>query len=270
VLVPLQDAKAQPPAVGLRAGGECVGEDMMRFWHEQPLDLLIVRPIWDAWAGFDELGYINVAGDYYDVARRLYREIGYRNMVIILTDWEQDHLYRVYPQHTIQMIEQRQAGVERARREAFLELGHRPNLRVMHAVILNTVPNNGGEEGKMLTERISGLSVRPDLLGISYWMTSKDPVETLNWVREKTGYPARRIYIDEVGADEQNQVQRFEDYIPAFRAWGIKGPIAVWLWKQTWCDPAHQRGLWKQAQPCRGKPVFTEPTDGMIRLEELQ
>jgi hypothetical protein len=104
---------------------------------------------------------------------------------------------------------------------------------------------------------------------LSYWSKGADPVETLDWLRDVTKYPARRIYIDELGADESGQAKRFADYISAFREWGITGPICIWLWKQTWCDPQFNRGLWQQAQPCVGKPVFTDPTAGYYELQNI-
>jgi hypothetical protein len=257
-------------AVDTGGGGE--GEDMARFWREAPQDILIVRPQWYAWSGSETIEQLRVTymdADFYAIASRLYREIGYRDMVVVLCDWEQDWQYETWPEWTLAQLERRQEGVERARREAYLELGYRPDLRVMHAAIVNRYPANGGEEGRTLAEQIPKLEHRPDLIGLSYWSNGTDPVETLNWLSEVTQYPPRRIYVDEFGADEGCQAKRFADYISAFREWGITGPICIWLWKQTWCDPEHNRGLWQQAQPCVGKPVFTDPTAGYYELQNI-
>jgi hypothetical protein len=250
---------------------EGYGEDMVRFWREQPLDLLIVRPQWYAWSGEEETERLRATymdADFYAIAKRLYEDIGHRDMVVILTDWEQDWLFEEFPEWVLLQIEKRQEDVERARKEAFLELGYRPNLRVMHSVIVNRYPANGGEEGTTLAEKIPKLKHRPDLIGLSYWMRGLDPRETLDWLRGVTHYPPSRIYIDEFGGDEWEQEERFEDYVPLFHEWGIK-VVCIWMWKQTWCDPEHNRGLWQQAQPCQGKPVFTDPTAGYYALQAI-
>lgn len=248
---------------------DCSGEDMMRFWREVPQEVVFYRPQWSAWSGVEDTDagrLTHVQGDFYAIARRLYEEIGYRHLTVVLTDWEQDHLYAEYPDYTLDRIEQRQADVMRARREAYLELRHRPNLRVMHAVIVNRYPANGGVEGAMLAEQIPTLRYRPDLIGLSYWTKGVDPVETLKWLRATTGYGPGRVYIDELGATEGQQAERFASYIPALWEWGT--PIVnVWLWKQTWCDS--NMGLWKQQQPCAGKVAWGDPTDGYYVIREL-
>ena len=248
----------------------CVGEDMMRFWREVPQEVIFYRPMWDNWSTDETLEdgarLTHMQGDFYAIAKRLYKEIGYRNITIVLTDWEQDHLYLAYPEYTIERIEQRQADVMRARREAFLELGYRPKLRVMHSVIVNQYPANGGKSGNMLAEQIPKLKHRPDLIGLSYWSKGTDPVETLDWLRSVTGYGRGRIYIDELGATEGQQAERFASYIPAYWEWGAP-VVNVWLWKQTWCDG--NMGLWKQSQPCAGKVTWGDPTDGYYVLQEL-
>jgi hypothetical protein len=242
---------------------------MLRFWREVPQEVIFYRPQWFAWTGIedtDTMRLTHVQGDFYAIARRLYQEIGYRRLTVILTDWEQDHLYDEYPEYTLDRIEQRQADVMRARREAFLELGHRPELRVMHAVIVNSYPANGGTDGGTLAERIPDLTYRPDLIGLSYWSKGSDPVETLEWLRDVTGYGPGRIYIDELGAIESQQADRFASYIPDFWEWGAP-VVNVWLWKQTWCDG--NMGLFKQQQPCAGRVSWGEPTDGYYAISEL-
>lgn len=248
-------------------------EDMGRFWREVPQEVVVFRPQWYAWSGAEQTATIRLTysdADFYAVSRRLYSEIGYRDMVVVLCDWEQDWSFSVYPEWTLAQIERRQSDVERARRDTYLELGYRPRLRVMHAVIVNRYPANlGDSETPTLAEQIQKLTHRPDLIGLSYWKNGVDPRETLDWLSDVTGYPPRRIYIDEIGADDDDQSKRFADYLPVLREWGIGGPICVWLWKQTWCDPEHNRGLWQQAEPCVGKPVFTEPTDGYFELQNF-
>jgi hypothetical protein len=173
--------------------------------------------------------------------------------------------------HLMLEIERRQVEVERARREAYIKLGHRPELRVMTSVVVNRYPHNirPHEEGSpTLAERIGGLKRRPDLIGLSYWTNGHDPVETLDWLRSVTNYPGSRIYINEFGADESRQARRFSEYIPAFWEWGVR-TINIWMWRQTWCDENHNKGLWKQAQPCDGKVEWGDPTDGYYVVRDL-
>jgi len=339
-------------------------EDVMEFWHKTTMKVIFVR--------FQRWGYTEGAcipktfPPYYAIAKKLYQEIGDRDLTVVFTDWEEDWYpwgcptnytnengnyiypfkyaqdwystgcidqctYPVVPEDILTgvgqefiddclddgegidecaeqlremygvskpveectdycgrqlvearysylegEIEQRQTETERARKEAYLELGHRPKLRIMTSVVVNRYPFNQRdhevESGiKTLAERISGLQHRPDLIGLSYWNKGDDPFETLDWLTSVTGYPARRIYIDEFGSmTTSKQVQRYSEYIPAFWDYGIK-IVNIWMWKQTWCatDPDKNLGVWEQKQPCDGKVVFGEPTDGFYELQQL-
>jgi len=213
--------------------------------------------------------------DYYAIATRLFNLIGDHNIQVVLTDWEQDwqscQESNGGQDFMLRIIEQRQEDVERARMEAFYRFSSRPKLEIYHAVIVNKYPNNAPDwPYPYLTEMIPYLKHRPDFIGLSYWLKGSDPIETLDWIRSITGYPQRRIYIDEFGANEGNQKQRFADYIPAFWEWGVR-TVNVWLWKQTWCavPASSNKGLWKQKQPCLGKVSWTEPTDGYYVLMDL-
>lgn len=252
---------------------ECDGEDMMRFWREVPQRLLIVRPFWYAWS-FESVNDDMILthdddADFYAIAKKLYEIIGDRDMVVVLTGWEQDHMYKYYPFQTLRILNHRQEGVKRARKEAYLELGHQPRLRVYHAAIVNSFVPTGAEPGSTLTEQIPLLEHRPDFIGVSYWKRGIDPMETINWITGVTHYPVNRIYIDEFGGDIEEQGERFGAYLPVFFDNGID-VVAAWLWKQGWCDPEHNRGLWAQAEPCMGTPVFTEPSPGYYELRRLR
>lgn len=254
--------------------------DLERFWESLPDGfVLTLRPQSTAWSWSEatpcmdggQPGVQMALADYYAIASRLYELIGDRKVTVILTDWEQDWIscYEPWGQDfVLRILDHRQADIERARREAFLERGHRPKLRVTHAVVLNKNPWNAPDwPYPYLAERLKELERQPDYAGISYWHTGVDPAEILDWYRQATAYPKHRMYIDEFGGEESRQVQRFNDYLPAFRAWGIN-LINVWMWKQTWCD-SRNLGLWKQSQPCVGKVTFTEPTEGYYTLEDF-
>ena len=287
-------------------------EDMIRFWRSAPVDQIFVR--FERWM-LEETkpngGLCDMMSEapYYEVARELYRQIGWRNITVVFTDWEQDwqvvgcgtqdggfpDTSWMYPKfecsdeeteaecrarvvdrrlkYVLSVVEERQEDIERARKEAWIERGYAPNLRVLHAVILNRNPWNTREHEEglpTLAEHIKDLKRSPDLLGVSYWMRDIDPALVLDWYREVTGYPKYRFYIDEFGAKQSRQVERYRDYIPAFWDWGIR-TINVWLWKCNWCEtPARQHGLFKVLSPCEGRVVFDGPSDGLLELQRLQ
>jgi hypothetical protein len=110
------------------------------------------------------------------------------------------------------------------------------------------------------------MTYRPDLIGLSYWTKDVDPLETLEWLHATTGYGRGRIYIDEFGATEGQQAERFAAYVPAYWEWGV--PIVnAWLWKQTWCGG--NMGLFRQQQPCAGRVSWGDPTEGYYVLRDL-
>lgn len=252
------------------------GVNMDEFWRNTPIKTIFLRPMWYGWTRWGGVGCLEGRGpvevtvDFYSLAKRFYDEYWDQDLTIVLTDWEQDNMIcEGYIDYFINSLNQRQKGVQRARREAWLEHGHRPRLRVMHAVILNKHPwNTDDYPYPMLAEMIPDLAFPPDLLGISYWKKGVDPIEILDWYQETTGYPRSRFYIDEFGAKISNQVQRFEDYIPKFWEWGIN-TVNIWLYKETMCDD-NPRSLWEQVQPCQpGNVEFLVPSDGYYKLREL-
>ena len=269
------------------------GLEMERFWDSLPDGfVLYLRPQSMAWTWYEENPCIEgdaaspqiAMADYYAIAKRLYDLIGDRAVDVVLTDWEQDwascHTFcpgevpapgASSPGQDFMMhiIDQRQADVERARREAFFERGYRPKLRVYHAVTINKYPANAPDwPWPYLAERINDLEHRPDFILVSYWKRGVDPRETFDWISDVTGYPPHRIGIAELGAPEGEQEARFLDYVPMMWEWGVR-VITIWHYKQTWCAAPVNWGLWKQAQPCAGKVEWTEPTDGFRALMEV-
>ncbi len=176
----------------------------------------------------------------------------------------------------LSVIDERQADIERARKEAWLELGHAPRLRILHSVILNRWPGNMRPHEiaaglPTLAENLYRLERSPDILGISYWKRGDDPTVALDWFEDVTGYPRHRFYIDEFGGKQEDQPERYESYVRAFWDWGIR-TVNIWMWKQNWCAyiDRHDLGLWETAEPCLGRVIFTEPSDGLATLQRLQ
>ncbi len=294
-------------------------EDMLRFWSRAPVDQIFVR--FERWPRYERRAIDGTdcmwmhSAPYYEIAMELFRQIGWRDITIVFTDWEQDWQVvgcgttdggmpdmSAWPQwlqcteeeseaecrlrqvdarldFVLSVIDERQADIERARRDAWLELGHAPNLRIMHAVTLNRWPGNMRpheiEAGlPTLAENLHRLQRSPDLLGISYWKKGDDPALALDWFKAVTGYPRHRFYIDEFGGSQggqDGQAKRFDAYVHAFWQWGIR-TVNIWMWKQTWCAyiDRFSLGLWVPAEPCEGRVSFTGPSEGLLMLQRLQ
>jgi hypothetical protein len=287
-------------------------ENMIRFWQEAPVEIIFAR--FQRYGYREGRCMAKTFPPYYAITKRLYEIAGDRDMTVVFADWEedwwpwgchtdeeydypfqywwgQDELDRCLAERTrtecgvevveqryaylMQEIERRQSEVAQARREAYINLGHRPNLRVMTSAIVNKYPLNhnppaGAESVRLLAERITDLPItsRPDLLLLSYWLKGYDPGLTINWLTEVTGYPPQRIVIDELGGIEGvDQASRIADYVPAFWGLGVR-TVNVWLWRQTWHDPGKNRGLWKQITT-EGRVEWGDPTDGYYVLRDL-
>ena len=141
----------------------------------------------------------------------------------------------------------------------------------MTSAIVNRFPSNMGElpsqDVPVLAERISDMKHRPDLIGLSYWRGEEDPTPTLEWLESVTGYPPARIYVDEVGATEGKQAERLRRFIPKIWEFGVK-IINVWMWRQTWCGDKNH-GMWQQLQPCEGRVIFGDQTDGLQVIQDF-
>ena len=129
--------------------------DMELFWKSIPDGMVIfLRPESPAWTWYQENPCIDGDGnapqmalaDYYAISMRLYELVGDHNIQVVFTDWEQDwiscHSDGEAQDFLVRIIEQRQQDVERARRDQWLSIGHRPKLEIYHAVVVNKYPNN--------------------------------------------------------------------------------------------------------------------------------
>jgi len=288
-------------------------EDMIHFWQSVPLEVIFVR--FRHWHVTDSGGCEWITNPpVYEVAKELYRIAHWRDTVIIIGDWENDnqlfgcgtnpsgalpdmnnwynwdgcqdgeteHECRsravdMRAEHLLAVTEQRQKDIERARKEAYLEHGGSPNLRILHAVILSRFPGNtrDHEQGiPRFAERLHQLERSPDLLGISYYVSENNASveETLDWVKETTGYPKQRMFIAEVGATEDRQQEVLTSRISAFRDWGIK-LVFAWVWKLNWCeDENHQFGLITRQDVCTSDddvPVFGPPAPGFDVIRQF-
>jgi hypothetical protein len=276
------------------AGQQCfegglTEENMRDVWAYPDIDVIVLRlqnPRWTTYArdykGTAVPNTVIADAPYYEIATQLYKFFGWRDLVIIFTDWEQDWLLvnsswnratlEERQKQLLGLLEKRQQAIERARREAFAKYGRTP-LRIFHAAIVNRYPGNehpGEEDIPRLATLIPTLEHPPDFIGLSYWKRKLDPIPILNWLSETTGYPPERIYIDEFGEREDLQYDRLMDYVPVFWNWGIR-LVCIWNWRQTYCYPDNNRGLWEQIDCTPGEPVeWGNPTEGYDALRELQ
>lgn len=298
-------------------GGEPKHEDMIEFWRTAKFDTLFVRFRWWAQEEADGCEFM-VTAPFYEIARELYRIIGWRKVTIVFTDWEQDWVglgcstadgslpdmrdwgvvrnpdetraefrrraTEIRYRYLLYIIDQRQRDIERARKEAYLERGGYPNLRIAHSVILNRNPWNKRDHERgiaTLAERLPTVQHQPDYTGYSYWTWNVDPNLVLDWYESTTGYPAYRTYIDEfggLGRDIEREpdvfqsrddalAERIETYVPEFWKRGIR-LVFHWISWQNWCDQrGSDRGFFPQVQPCTD-PIVFEP-DPLSRTDDV-
>ncbi len=223
----------------------------------------------------------------YEIATFLYEHFGHLDKTIIIANPETDNLWRGYDcvepteayfdsfwgpdrqeecfstktleecvyelsmarfDYTRMQIEKRQIAVERARAE-------NPDaaLRIYTSMTINVFTPERAEKGKYLGKfalRDMEFEHDPDFIGASVWDGAGISVaEAIRQVRYYTGYPAKRIFLDQAGASEKRPGRQYpviyarvED---AFNS-GVNLAL-VWMWRQTWHhfnDTEDSKGLW--------------------------
>jgi hypothetical protein len=157
-----------------------------------------------------------------------------------------------------EQVRRRQRAV-RAAREAFPDA----RLHVEHVEIGNFYPIRSSRSGPTMAEIVGELPTndKPDRFGVSFWYMSRvdaDPealIETLDWIEETTGLPRNRIYVDEIGTNNDDNADRIYNLGVAAFEWGVPA-VAVFDWKRTWCDPGHHFGMWDQCEPCKNRVTW--------------
>ena len=201
-----------------------------------PINQLFLLPT--AWAKWDG-DYMEDNAPLYFLTLRMYEMAWWRDLTVVFVHWEQDYqLDEISVEEFIERESEHQRRVNLAR-ELALRRYPLANLNVLHAIVLNRYPGYNINEGEPTVAEAVGEMVKdptlhePDLLGISYWKRGLDPIPALEWVKETTGYPKRRMFIAEFGARADEQPQRYEEYIPLFWDWGIK-TVLIWVHDDTW------------------------------------
>ena len=189
------------------------------------------------------------------IVNRLYDMAWYRDITVVLVPWEQDWYAQGCPgtdgfpaEKYLQRLDwlvsfesERQRQVEQAR-AAKMKQYPGSRLQVLHAMVVNKFPGYNIRDKYVglptLSEKIGEMTANPllhepDLVGISYWKRGLDPVPALDYVKESTKYPKYRLFIAEFGARGDEQPQRYLDYIPIFREWGMR-TILIWVHKDYW------------------------------------
>ena len=161
---------------------------------------------------------------------------------------QQDYLVR--QDRLIAQFERRQIHVEQARK-LMLQRYPGAKLNVLTAMVVNKsggyrVPEGAKElttEGlktvrdiwwiedlPTLADRIRLMDHPPDLLGISYYLYGIPPEVAIDSIAAESGYPPSRMFIAEFGGrDPAEQVERFNEYVPAFWRAGIR-TILGWIY----------------------------------------
>ena len=265
-------------------------EDMDYVWRDPRFETIIVRFIGSGmWDGDDPsctgwTGPFWVNEPTYDIASKLLRRYPEQEKVIIITDWENDNQWScggtVTEENAIERMnyvkrqaEARQRAVEQARSEHPEAV-----LRVMFAMIANDFDELPAYYGmNIVKDLIPNMDPQPDVIGFTYWMKHlKTVTEVMDYITLHTGYPASRIYLDEIGAPEKTEGRQYDRIMPVvtefFEAGGAFA--AVWLYRQTWYafddnGKPLNTGMWKWAGTVGKVEWLNEPTSGLAAIHEL-
>ena len=265
-------------------------EDMDYVWRDPRFDIMVIRFIGSGlWDDDDPLctgwtGPFWVDEPTYDIASKLLRRYGDQDKVIIITDWENDNQWScggtVTPEEAAERMvyvrrqaESRQRAVELARAE-----NPGATLRVMFAMIASDFDELPAYYGMNIVKNvIPSMDPQPDMIGFTYWAKHlKTVTEVMDYIMLHTGYPANRIYLDEIGAPEKTdgrQYDRLMAVIPEFFEAG-GAFAAVWMWRQTWYaftdnGKPINTGMWKWAGTIGKVEWLNEPTSGLAAIHEL-
>lgn len=251
---------------------------------DSSIDVLIVWPMSTAWAYEEAVcdGAMRTVLSEYPTgewAEFLYSNYGYQDRVIILSDWELDHVFRgigcdceqqdYYTQerafYLSRLMSTRQREVEEVR-------ARHPSakLRVMYGPQVNRYPCNNECDVMTATDVIANMPKedQPDLILVSYWCKNDGIVDALEWVHETTGYSKQRLVVSELGRRQQNgQYEYITQQATAALQWGVN-VVTVWQWRQTWCGD-NGRGMWLISQPCDGRVTWGDPAPGYYAIRDL-
>jgi len=170
-------------------------------------------------------------------------------------------------------IEARQIAIEQARAEH-----PGATLRILNSMTVHVFTPEQAE-GKYLGKfalRDMKFEHDPDIIGASVWGGGDVDVANAIWqIRKYTGYPAERIFIDQVGANETwhgKQYQVLMDRIPqAFDA-GVNLAM-VWMWRMTWhhfgdAERPRNKGMFEWLTT-EGRVEWGAPNSGLEAIYEL-
>jgi len=248
-------------------------EDMDRVWRFPWIDTMLVRFMWPGWAmeTADGAGVVWEQEPTFDIATKLLKRYGNLNKTIIISNWESDWQWRGVPGHQpgglvaearldflrSEMM-RRQKAVETAR-----AMYPEAQLKVLHAAVVNFTEEREEHFGMTACkDAIAKMPSKPDLVGLTHWGRRQPLRDRLDYIRDTTGLPPERIYIDEVGAVAgPDQGQELKTELDVAADFGCPHAF-LWLWKQTWYDRDNNLGLWTQA-PGQGKVVWAGPAEGM-------
>ena len=265
-------------------------EDMDFVWRDPRFETIVVRFIGSGmWDGDDPqcsgwTGPFWVHEPTYDIASKLLRRYGEQDKVIIITDWENDNQWScggtVTPERAVERMKYVELQAEARQRAVELARAEHPgvNLRVMFAVIANDFDELPSYYGmNIVKDMIPSMDPQPDLIGFTYWSKHlKTVTEVMDYIMLHTGYPANRIYIDEIGAPEKTDGRQYDRLIPAITEFFEAGGAfaCVWMWRQTWYDfndsgKPINTGMWKWAGTEGKVEWLNEPTSGLAAIGEL-
>ena len=263
-----------------------LSSDMLAVYNNPNIDVIVLRPLETAtytqacpeggwgywWEGPDPEHLI----DYGEVAEQLYQSLGDLPKTIILTGWESDWQLRALScgdMPTAQQVQQfsdiliaRQQGVAAAR-------AAHPDaeLRVYHAIEVNHVL--GFYPYEVVKDLLPNLTIQPDFISFSSYESQRPGAtmtDALNYIETYTGFPRSRIFIGELGWEEDPDGTQLANLYPAFSDafdWGVR-MVFKWMYRQKWGEHAEDNmGIWARDE----SGAFTGGlTSGYLALAKLR
>lgn len=282
-------------------------EDMDEVWTHPAIDVIIVRFQSMAWTTVLPNRGIWCEYPLELLARKLLTRYYDEDKVIIFADWEADNRWQMgVPAgleeerfgYVMAQLEQRQLAIEKVRAEFPFSA-----LKLYHVATINDTRDGDTVASAIIPNLVN----QPDFIGISYQNKhdGKSLGETVDYVRDVTGYPAHRIIIVEVGAmelsgagpslpwwcddpflgpirpdcwtlpgeEEEEQYDLLMEAIPEAFDRGVQVAV-VWMWRQTWHHFRNNGkpknwGMWEWSTT-EGKVEFSGlPNSGLRAITEL-
>jgi hypothetical protein len=173
--------------------------------------------------------------------------------------------------YAIQRVEERARVLAEVRRDYPYA-----RLRLASSMTVSVTMAQDKYFGHYALQRVADMVYKPLYLGLSHWGGHGRTIgEAIQHIRDITGYPEWRIFVDQIGQNEKVyglQYDLLTDKTTAARSEGIN-LVLVWLWKQTWhkfkpSGKPENKGMWSWESES-GPVVFGAPNSGLDAIIHL-